>query len=112
MEQNYCNRNGHLEFSGSCRPCKSSKMVQNCTITFAFGNEPGQLLMIDNGAPGEPVKRRKMQKCAVLSRDWAWIPIGILQLLTLRQMFAVISLVSKTEDKSYHVRSKDKDTAI
>jgi len=54
--------------------------------------------MTDNGALGEPVKRGKMQKYAQLSKDWASIPITTVQLLTLRQMFAVISLLSTGEE--------------
>ena len=54
--------------------------------------------MTDNGALGESVKRRKMQKCAVLSKAWAWIPIAIVQLLTLREILAVISPVNTGEE--------------
>ena len=46
------------------------KMVQNCNITFAFGNKPGQLSMIDNRAIVKLVQQRKMQKCTAFSRDW------------------------------------------
>ena len=50
-------------------PMQTIKMVQNCNITFAFGNKPGQLLMIDNRAIVKLVQRRKMKKCTALSRD-------------------------------------------
>ena len=50
-------------------PMQTIKMIQNCNITFPFGNKPEQLLMIDNRAIVKPVQRRKMQKCTALSRD-------------------------------------------